>query len=264
MCKIDILKTDNFTMKYAKMGSGTKTFVMIPGLSIKSVCDMANSISEAYKIFLNEYTIYCFDRIDNPKFGYSIYDMANDTLEAIKLLGLKDIYLFGASQGGMISALMVLKEETLFKKILVASTSFNLTNYTNIFDWIKDASIDKKEALYLDFSKLIYTDDVFEKYKDYLINESKNISENDINKFIIFASSLPNFSIIDNIKNIRIPFLMVNSSSDTLLTIKPLLEVKEKVNNKPNFSFYIYNDYGHALYDLAPDFKKIMLEFFNK
>ena len=264
MFNIDILKTENFSMKYAKIGSGAKTFVMIPGLSIKSVCDSASNIEDAYKIFLKEYTIYCFDRVDNPKFGYSIYDMANDTLDAIKLLGLKDIYLFGASQGGMISALMVLKEESLFKKVVVASTTFNLTNYTNINSWIKDAGKNNKEDLFLDFSKLIYTNDVYEKYKDYLIEESKTVTENDINNFIIFASSLPNFSIIDNIKNIRIPFLMVSSSSDTLLTIKPLLEVKEKVNNKPNFSFYIYNDYGHALYDLAPDFKKIMLEFFNK
>ena len=116
---VEELLLKNNKMKYFKFGSGSKTMVMVPGLSVKSVCDYENNIISDYKIFNDEFTIYCFDRVDKPVEGYTINDLANDLLEAITLLNLKDIYLFGASQGGMISFTLTINHPNLFKKLVV-------------------------------------------------------------------------------------------------------------------------------------------------
>mgnify|MGYP000509005964 FL=1 len=52
-------------MKHIVFGSGTKNFVILPGLSVHSVMGLADAIAEAYKDFCEEYTVYVFDRAEN-------------------------------------------------------------------------------------------------------------------------------------------------------------------------------------------------------
>ncbi|MBO7136126.1 MAG: hypothetical protein J6V73_05820, partial [Spirochaetaceae bacterium] len=59
---IKCVKTKNFEMEYLQFGSGAKTLVIIPGLSIKSELLSAESIESAYACFAQDYTLYLFDR----------------------------------------------------------------------------------------------------------------------------------------------------------------------------------------------------------
>ena len=58
---VDTVKTDGFTMGYCRFGSGDKTLVMLPGLSVQSVLGSADAVADAYQMFTDDYTVYLFD-----------------------------------------------------------------------------------------------------------------------------------------------------------------------------------------------------------
>ena len=87
--KVQTVNTDKFKMKYFKFGSGDKPAVIIPGLSLKSVSESADSVASAYKAMKRDYTVYVFDRRLDCGDSYSIEVMADDTIEALDILGIK-------------------------------------------------------------------------------------------------------------------------------------------------------------------------------
>ena len=259
----ELLLSNNKKMKYFKFGSGKKVIAMIPGLSIKSVMEYEGSIKNDYNIFSKEYTIYCFDRIEKPNSNYSIYNMAEDTYLAIKELGLKEVYLLGASQGGIISMLIAINHKDIYKKIAIASSTAKIDNsdFSKINEWIKLAESNKKEELMLDFSKMIYPDDLYKKSINLCKDIAKTITKEELDKFIIMAKTIKDIDITNDIFKIDKPFLMVGDKKDSLFGIKPITEL---TNIKKDIKSYIYDGYGHALYDLASDFKQIVYSFFEE
>ena len=77
--------------------------VILPGLSVRSVMHAAEAIRNEYEVMEKDFTVYVFDRREDLPSCYPISEMARDTAEAIQNLGLQEICLFGASQGGMIA-----------------------------------------------------------------------------------------------------------------------------------------------------------------
>ena len=59
---VNTLKTDDFSMQYIRFGSGEKSMVILPGLSVQSVMPLAQDVAKAYEIFSEQYTVYLFDR----------------------------------------------------------------------------------------------------------------------------------------------------------------------------------------------------------
>lgn len=263
---IETISFKNKKMKYFKFGKGNKIIIMIPGLSIKSVMESESIIIDEYKILANDFQIYCFDRIDNPTNNYSIKDMALDMIDALNILNIDNVYLLGASQGGMISLEMALINPSIIKKIVIASTTPNVDEEMNnkIKEFINYAINNKINDLVHSFSKIIYPKDIYNKYFDYLNDLSKTITKNEIDKFIIFAQSLLKFNILDDINKINLPILEFHDKLDELINVEIIDTVKEVMKNNSNYKYYIYNGYGHALYDLAPDFKNIVSDYFNK
>ena len=70
-------------MDYLRFGKedGEK-FVILPGLSLKSVMGSADAIISAYSLLADDYDVYLFDHVREEPDGYTIADMAKDTLAA--------------------------------------------------------------------------------------------------------------------------------------------------------------------------------------
>ena len=99
LAQVATVTTQHFSMDYCKFGQGAETLVVIPGLSAQSVMPMAELMANAYKLLSDDYTIYVFDRKKGTlNIPYTIKNMAEDTVEAIKELGLSNVCIFGASQ----------------------------------------------------------------------------------------------------------------------------------------------------------------------
>ena len=259
------ITTNNFSMDYMKFGNGDKTMVMIPGLSVDSVMKYKDAVSGAYAKMAEEFTIYLFDRRSDLPASYSIKDMADDTATVIKKLNLSNIYLFGASQGGMISMLIALDYPELVSKLVLGSTSAKVDHdYFNkaITKWIDLAEAKDAEGLYLSFGEALYPAEIFEQSKDLLIQSAAGITEEDLSRFVILARSIDGFDVSDRIKDITCPVLVLGSEDDKVLGGAASRAIFEALSTHSGCDIYMYKGFGHAVYDLALDYKERMTAFF--
>ena len=158
-------------MEYFKFGQGEKSMVILPGLSVISVMKSAHAIEEAYAPMASDFTIYVLDRrLDMPEV-YTISDMASDTVSVLSALGLSDIYLFGASQGGMIAMTIAIEAPELVSKLALGSTSaaVKADGATELPNWVELAEKKDATALYLAFGEALYPAEMFASYKDVFV-----------------------------------------------------------------------------------------------
>ena len=247
-------------MNYIKFGKGERTMVILPGLSLKPVTKSAASVKSAYDCFNKDYTVYLFDRRSDIADSYSIDEMAEDTIAMFKELGPKDIYLFGVSQGGMIAQVIALKAPELIRKMVLASTTSAFKTGA-AEEWL--SFVEEKDAKKLTqaFAKMIYTPGTYKKYKPFLALIYKDMNEEDLRKFSVYAKACIDFDVTDRLNEIGIPTLVLGSRDDKLITVEEMELLQDKL---PDGEIYLYDGYGHAVYDEAPDFKNRIMEFYAK
>lgn len=264
MATIETVTTNEFTMDYFKFGHGPRTFVILPGLSVQSVMGSADAVSEAFSLAHDDFTIYLFDRRKEIPKEYSVYDMAKDTAAAIKALGLTDIYLFGASQGGMIAMTIAIEHPELVKKLALGSTSSHVTKEQadGIDEWIELAKKGDRQGLYLSFGERVYPPAVFEQYRNYFIETSKTVTDEELERFVILASGMHGFNVTDRLGEIQCPVLTTGTFEDAVLDSDATMEIAENLDDKEGFQLYMYIGYGHASFDTAPDYRQRVMDFF--
>lgn len=261
--KIAAVETDDFKMDYLQFGNGDETLVILPGLSVQSVMGSADAVVKAYQQLADHYTICLFDRRKELPAEYSLQDMADDTAQAIAAAGLDEVNLFGVSQGGMIAMGIAIEHPELVKKLVLGSTSSDITKetYQLIDKWIQMAKEGRAEDLYLSFGEMLYPEDVINQSKDLLKAAAKTVTKEDLDRFIILAQSLRDFDITDELDQIACPVLLIGSKDDRVLGVEATQVIAEHLSGRPDFELYLYDGYGHAAYDTAPDYKERVLSF---
>lgn len=263
---IQTVENDDLTMDYVKFGQGEETLVILPGLSVQSVLDSAEAIVEAYQPLADDFTICLFDiRKELPE-DYSMQEMARDTAEAIQLAGLDDIDLFGVSQGGMIAMEIAIEHPELVKKMVLGSVSSCETKeLERVLDqWITLAEDRDAEGLYQSFGETLYSKEVYEQSKEILTEAAKTVTDEDLDRFIILANSMKGFDITDELTEITCPVLLIGSEDDRVLGADATYQIADHLSGKPGFELYMYDGYGHAAYDTAPDYKERLADFLMK
>lgn len=251
-----------YSMNYFRFGTGEKTMVILPGLSVQSVMNSAQAIAQAYDIFRNEFTVYVFDRRNELPDTYGIHQMAEDTAQAMKMLGLENTYLFGASQGGIMSLLIAAHHPELVKKIVVGSAACRINNFMKkaVVHWIELARKGDAVSLYLDFGKKVYPQAAFKSFRNDLIQAADSVTPEELARFLILASALADLDIREDIRNISCPILILGSLDDGVLGSDAHRELSDYLNGA---DVYAYCGFGHAAYDLAPDYKERIYRFFK-
>lgn len=263
--EIKTIHSANFSMDYFHFGHGEKTLVILPGLSVQSVMGAADAIAEAYRPIEDKFTVYVFDRRSDLPAAYSVREMARDTAEAFRALGLKQVCLFGASQGGMIALVLAIEYPELVGKMVLGSTSAHVqeAQYRVPEEWIRLAKAGDRAGLYLAFGREIYPSAVFEQYKDALLAAAGTVTDRDLERFVILAEGMKDFDVVKDLDRIQCPVLAIGVFEDGVLDSDATMEIAEKLDVNPNFRLYMYTGYGHAAFDTAPDYKQRILRFFE-
>ncbi|MBQ6342198.1 MAG: alpha/beta hydrolase [Anaerolineaceae bacterium] len=261
--KIETVNADRFSMDYFKFGHGEKTFVILPGVSVKSVMDSAELIADAYKIFADDFTVYVFDRRKELPESYPVAEMAADTAEAFALLGLKQVNLFGASQGGMIAMEMAIHHPELVGKLVLGSTSAHITGEQAkvIGEWVDLAKKKDAEGLFLTFGEKIYPKNVFDQSRQLIIDTAKTVTAQEMERFAVIAGGLNGFDIVNELGKIKCPVLVIGDREDRVLDAQSSVEIAEHLRKLPENELYLYEGYGHAVFDTAPDYKERVYRF---
>ncbi|MBQ3404162.1 MAG: alpha/beta hydrolase [Oscillospiraceae bacterium] len=262
---IENVSTGSGSMDYFRFGRGEKNLVILPGLSVQSVMGAADAIAEAYRLIEERFTVYVFDRRSDLPSPYTVRDMARDTAEAFKVLGLDDLCIFGASQGGMMALVIAIEYPELAGKLVLGSTSAHLKDaqFRVIEEWIRLAKNGDREGLYLDYGREIYPPEVFEQYRETLIEAAKTVTDKDLERFIILAEGARGFDVVKELDRIKCPVLAIGDFEDSVVDSDATMEIAEKLDAHPDFRLYMYTGFGHAAFDTAPDYKEQILRFFE-
>ena len=264
---VQCVRTDGFEMEYARFGNGPRAMVVIPGLAIKSVMKSAASLQVPYKMFVEDFTLYFFDRRKDVKAGYSLEDMARDQVLAMQALGLKDVALYGVSQGGMVAQhIAATHPELVWKLVLGCSTSKPEPQQLEIIgNWARLARAHDREGLVDAFIRDCFSVKFAERYSRALRAMYKDVSDAEMDRFAIFARECDNVDTGDMLADVRCPVLVLAASEDRVV----LPVASDKIVDKLNAAgvpceYEVFEGYGHAVFDEIKEYKDRILEFLKR
>ena len=264
---VQTVKTNNFEMDYAKFGTGARPLVLLPGMSLKSTMSVASMVADSYKIFKDDFTVYLFDRKKNFGDSYPMEQMAADTAEAMDALGIERACMIGISQGGMIAQLIAGRFPQKVERLALGSSASRLNDMSRavMTEWKRLAEAGNVEALCSNFIDKVFSAETIRKYKKSLMRLNANATEQDMKRFCVLARACLDFEAYANLENVKCPTLVLGAELDQTLGVIASREIAEvlKQNGTP-VELYVYENYGHAAYDEAPDYRKRILEFLNR
>lgn len=247
-------------MDYLRFGreDGEK-FVILPGLALKSVIGSADAIISAYSLLAEDYDVYLFDHVREEPDGYTIADMAKDTLAAFDKLGLNRVHLMGVSMGGMVAQTIAITDPERVSSLVLCSTAMDLThaNEAALADWQRLAEKRDTPALMDSFGENVYSPSFYSQYKDLIIASGEGTTEQDYHNFLVSLEAIKRFDVGASIGSITCPVFVIGAGDDRVLGSHATYDLSNALNCK----YYIYEGYGHGVYDEAPDYLSRIKEF---
>ena len=262
--QIGTVRTGGFTMDYCRFGHGKDALVILPGMSVQRVMLSANAIAQSYAKLAQDFTFYVFERRNEMPADYSVRDMARDTAAAMRALGLGEAYLFGASQGGMMALVIAMEHPEQVRRMVLGSTADRVTEaqYREVFGrWAELSKAGDAAALYLAFGETLYPKRMFEKLRPLLLENAKAVTDEDLRRFVVQAEAMHGFDVRSDLEKIACPTLVIGDADDRVFGGNASQEL---VNDLKDGALYMYGGYGHAVYDLAPDYRERMRRFFKE
>ncbi len=250
------------SIDYQKIGEGKKTLVILPGVALKSTLGAAKEIAKNFQMFKN-YTIYLFDDRSNIGKDYSLRERAGDVAAKMHMLKIKDAYVYGASMGGMVGQYLAIDHPDLVKKLYIASSAarMNKEALETMSNWENLAKENDLTGLIENMLTKIYSEEIVKLYGDAFASSIGEVSEDELDKFIILLKAIQNFDAYEELDKIKCPVYVIGSKGDNVLG---LLATKELVSKLRCDSHIYGEEYGHAVYDELSDHNEKMLEFFER
>lgn len=256
------ISTSSAQCECAVFGRGKRPLVILPGLSIKSLMPLAGAVAERYKKFLDDYEIFLMERPLDPPSDCDTSFLARAAIEALDALGVKGACLLGISAGGMAAQEVAAARPDLVSKLFLGSTCAKMTEAAAaiIGNWAKLAQEGKAAELGQAFAEAVYSQDFYQKYKDAILASLDGATDAELKRFAIFARAVLNFDGSSLLPKIKCPILAVGAGQDQIFGGEAAPQITSLAGNSA--SSYVYQNYGHAVYDEAEDYPDRILAFF--
>jgi len=188
--------------------------------------------------------------------------MADDTLKAFELLGIKNADVMGVSMGSMVAQTMALKSPESVASLVLCSPTSNVKNsdQTTLQTWRSLAEKEDVASLMESFGEMVYSPAFYEKYKDIIIAGGEGTSKQDLSNFIHLIDAIKEFDVHERLNEIKCPVFVLGAGEDKVLGADAALAIAEKLQCE----YYIYEGYGHGVYDEAPDYLSRIKAFLDK
>lgn len=255
------VKTEAYEMEYFTFGHADRPFVLIPGIGIKSVTLSAAAVVAAYEPFTRDYAVTVFDRKKNIQPGYDVFAMAEDTADAMRRLGIRNACVCGVSQGGMVAQVLAIRHPELVCKMVLGSSLPRQNEISkNTFDrWYRLACGNDIRALNRDVFNKVYSEAYYRRYADIFRKAETDGTPEEMKRFAVLARACRTFDAYDELNKIKCPVLVIGAKEDRVLSVQGSVELAEKLHCE----CYLYDRFGHAAYDEAPDYRERVLRFFQ-
>ncbi len=262
MRKNGCVTVGNTEMYYAAFGGGQKKVVIMPGLSdgLATVKGKAWVLAFPYRHFFSNYTVYMFSRKNSMPEGYTIHDMANDQVQAMKSIGIDKAYVMGVSQGGMIAQYIAIDHPEIVEKLILVVTApyANAVAKSAVEAWIEMAKTGDHVALMVDTAEKMYSKAYLEKHGKLFPLIAKVTKPKDYDRFLKNAYAILSFDARDELSKITAPTLIISGSDDHTVGNEAAHELNKAIAGS---ELFVYDGLGHGAFEEARDFYDRVLGF---
>ena len=251
------------TMDYISFGIGHKHLLMIPGLGegLTTVKGTAIPMALMYRKLAKDFRVHVFSRRTEMPDSFTTSDMAEDIYYAMQQLDIPSANIIGVSLGGMIvQHLAINHPEAVEKLILCVTLPYpNPTLVSCLSAWSGMAAYGNFKGILIDTALNSYTDSYLRKslwfYKLFAgLFRSKHAA-----RFITMADAGIGHTALSGLDRITCPTLIIGGRQDKIVTGEASEQLHRLI---PKSERCMYEDYGHGLYEEAPDFLQRVKEFF--
>ncbi|NMB27887.1 MAG: alpha/beta hydrolase [Tissierellia bacterium] len=251
---------------YKEYGNGE------PIVFLNGVMMSTNSWSLFIRIISRDFKMIAVDlldqgRSDSCENGYTIDKQVQILKDFLKELKIKKVHLVGMSYGGKVAQSFTIKYPTKVRSLILSNTdSYTTNNIKKIAkEWDCAASTLDETMFYNAIMPYLYSCDYYKrnyiemKKKEKVL--SKVIDREWYLRFKRTLNSIINYNISDQIKNIKVPTLIISSEFDAITPIKYQQFIHEEIENS---KWVIIKDSGHAsMYEKPEEFISIIMEFLD-
>lgn len=249
-----ILSPGSLDMPAGRVGEGKKNYVVLPGLSVTEVSPFAGVLADRYgEGFLKNRRLWLVDRRREIPENYTVRQTAEDTVTALESAGVTEFDLFGASMGGMVALYIAALYPERVTRLAVASTEGKITEEEwPVFEhWRSLAGEKKHTELTQNFYDCVYGEATLAKIREAGPLQVEPYSDLQLANFIRSIDSLHSMDAFSLCRKITCPVLACGSEGDRVFGTAGVRKIAELTGGK----LMIYGkEYGHAVYDEAPDF----------
>ena len=252
-------------MDYIRFGTGGRQLLMLPGLGdgLRTVKGTALPMALLYRKFAKDFTVWAFSRRESQPSGSTTRDMARDVAAAMDALGIEKADVLGVSMGGMIAQHLAADHPEKVGKLILAVTAPRLNPLlrSTVEEW---SALARKgdHAAFLDSNlRLIYSEAYYRRNKWAIPLVGALTRPRSYDRFHILAEACLRHDAFDALAEISAPTLVIGGERDMCLGPAPSRELAERI---PGAKLKIYEQWGHGLYEEAPDFNDTVLEFLRE
>lgn len=261
--KVQTISTSSAQCECAVFGHGAKPLVILPGIFTKSLMPFAQGVADRYQKFLDGYKVYLLDRPLNPPSDCGAAFLAKAAAECFDALGVKGACVVGISAGGIAAQALAASRPDLVSKLFLGSTTANTKEAAVLIEnWARLAEEEKLSELNQAFAQAVYTPSFYEQYKDAIMASLDGATSADLKRFATLARALLGFDASDILPKIKCPILAVGAGLDKIFGADAAPQIARLAGTSARS--YVYQNYGHAVYDEAPDYVDRIYEFFEQ
>ena len=249
-------------MDYIRFGTGSKVMILLPGLGdgLQTVKGTALPMAWMYRSLARDFTVYMFSRRDPLPQGNTTRDMARDLRDAMDILSIPSADVVGVSMGGMIAQHLALDYPERVNRLVLAVTCGrpNPVLTESLEEWISQAEAGDHKALMASNLRRIYSEDYCRKNGWTIPLLGVLTKPKSYDRFLIQAKACLTHDAHSALDALACPTLVIGGEQDKALGADASRELAAKI---PGARLKLYEQWGHGLYEEAPDFWKVVTDF---
>ena len=246
----------------AVFGKGEKCVVILPGVGdgLTTVEGKAAFLAPTYKDARKKYKIIMMSRRIPLPDKFTTKDMAGDIKLVMDALGIEKASIFGVSMGGMIAQYFAADYPERTEKLVLAVTAAKKTEEMENSgkEWLEYIEKGDGVGFMKSSVKNMYTEKYYKKNGWLCGLTGRFMMPKSYERYLRMWDACVSHNAVDSLCKITAPTLIIGGKEDRTVGTKASYELKEKIRGA---ELFMYEGFGHALYDEAPDFYKKVFDF---
>lgn len=253
---------DNTELDYIVFGNGSRNLVLIPGLGegLQTIGGTAIPFALMYRKLAKAYRVYVFGRRIVMPDSFTTKDMAEDIYRSMVQLGISSASVVGVSLGGMIvQHLAANHPEAVEKLVLCVTLPYqNPTLVSCLTEWMEMAQQGDIKGVMIDTLLKSNSPDNIKKLLWAYRLFGGLLPKKHIDRFCIMARAGIDHDARQALPHISCPTLILGGRLDQIVTGEASELLHKLIGDS---SLYMYEQYGHGLYEEADDFLDRIMNF---